>query len=93
MSNAKAGLHPSCVRLLADRGVAALGSDGNNDTAPSTTEGIGFPIHVLAMNAMGIHLLDYLQLEGLAASCARRTAGSSSSPRPRCGYPGGPARR
>jgi len=71
MSNAKAGLHPSCARLLADRGVVALGSDGNNDTAPSTTEGIGFPIHALALNAMGVHLLDYLQLDGLAASCAR----------------------
>jgi kynurenine formamidase len=71
MSNAKAGLHPSCARLLADRGVVALGSDGNNDTAPSTTEGIGFPIHALALNAMGVHLLDYLQLDGLTASCAR----------------------
>ena len=50
------------------------GRDGNNDTAPSTIEGVGFPIHVLAINAMGIHLLDYLQLEGLAQQCeqARR---------------------
>jgi len=47
----------------------ALGSDGNSDTAPSSTEGIGFPIHVLALNAMGIHLLDYLQFEDLARQC------------------------
>ena len=59
---------PGCARLLAERGVVALGSDGNNDTAPSTTEGIGFPIHALALNAMGVDLLDYLQLEGLAGS-------------------------
>jgi kynurenine formamidase len=66
---AKAGLHPRAVSLLADRCVAALGSDGNSDTAPSTTEGVGFPIHVLALNAMGVHLLDYLQFEDVARHC------------------------
>jgi kynurenine formamidase len=65
----KAGLHPSTASFLAAREVAALGSDGNSDTAPSTTEGIGFPIHVLAINAMGIHLLDYLQFEDLVRHC------------------------
>ena len=68
-SKGKAGLHPSAARFLADRRVAALGSDGNNDTAPSTTEGDAFPIHVLAVNAMGIHLLDYLQFEDLVRRC------------------------
>jgi kynurenine formamidase len=68
-SNGKAGLHPSVVRFLAHRRVAALGSDGNNDTAPSTTEGVVFPIHVLTVNAMGIHLLDYLQFEELVQRC------------------------
>jgi kynurenine formamidase len=68
-SNAKAGLHPTCAVFLADRGVAVLGCDGNNDTAPSTTEGVGFPIHVLSLNAMGMPLLDYLLLEDLAANC------------------------
>jgi kynurenine formamidase len=66
---AKAGLHPTTASFLADRQVAALGSDGNSDTAPSTTEGIGFPMHVLAINAMGVHLLDYLQFEGLSRYC------------------------
>jgi kynurenine formamidase len=68
-SVAKAGLHPTAATFLADRGVAALGSDGNNDTAPSTTEGVAFPIHVLALNAMGVHLLDYLQFEDLVRQC------------------------
>ncbi len=68
-SKGKAGLHPSAARFLADRSIAALGSDGNNDTAPSTTEGVAFPIHVLAVNAMGIHLLDYLQFEDLVRRC------------------------
>ena len=66
---AKAGLHPRAASFLADRCVAALGSDGNSDTAPSTTEGVGFPIHVLALNALGVHLLDYLQLEDAARHC------------------------
>ena len=66
---AKAGLHPSVATFLADRSIAALGSDGNSDTAPSTTEGVAFPIHVLALNAMGVHLLDYLQLEDVAQHC------------------------
>jgi kynurenine formamidase len=66
---AKAGLHPTTASFLADRQVAALGSDGNNDTAPSTTEGVGFPMHVLAINAMGVHLFDYLQFEDVARHC------------------------
>lgn len=68
---AKAGLHPTVATFLAERCVAALGSDGNNDTAPSAVESIGFPIHALALNGMGIHLLDYLQLEDLSATCER----------------------
>jgi kynurenine formamidase len=66
---AKAGLHPTAASFLADRQIAALGSDGNNDTAPSTTEGVAFPIHVLAINAMGVHLLDYLQFEDVLVQC------------------------
>ena len=68
-TKAKSGLHPTTALFLADRRVAALGSDGNNDTAPSTTEGIGFPMHVLALNAMGVHLFDYLRLEDVARHC------------------------
>jgi kynurenine formamidase len=69
--HAKAGLAPDAVELLAERRIAALGSDGNNDVAPSTTEGIDFPIHVLAINAMGVHLLDYLTFEELSRQCDR----------------------
>lgn len=60
--------------VLAQRQIAALGSDGNNDTAPSAAAGIDFPVHVLAINALGLHLLDYLQLAELAEACeaARR---------------------
>lgn len=66
----RAGLHPTALELLAERRITVLGSDGNNDVAPSTTEGVGFPVHVLAVNALGIHLLDYLQFEELLPLCA-----------------------
>jgi kynurenine formamidase len=70
-TKAKPGLHPNAARFLAERRIAALGSDGNNDTAPSACDGVDFPIHVLALNAMGVYLFDYLQLEELAAACER----------------------
>jgi kynurenine formamidase len=70
-AKAKAGLHPTTVLYLAERRVAALGSDGNGDTVPSTTEGIDFPIHALTLNAMGLHLIDYLQFEDLRPACER----------------------
>ena len=65
----RAGLHPSALEFLADRRVCVLGGDGNNDTAPSSTEGVDFPVHVLAIHAMGLHLLDYLQFEDLTPVC------------------------
>jgi kynurenine formamidase len=68
-SKARAGMHPDIVALLAERRVSALGSDGNNDTAPSITAGVGFPVHVLALNAAGIHLLDYLNFDEVIPHC------------------------
>jgi kynurenine formamidase len=68
-ADARTGLHPAAMQFVAERQVAALGSDGNNDTAPSTTEGVAFPVHVLAINAMGLNLLDYLQFEDLVQLC------------------------
>jgi kynurenine formamidase len=68
---ARAGLHPDMLPLLAQRQVAMLGSDGNNDTAPSVADGVDFPVHVLAINALGMLLMDYLQLDNLAPLCER----------------------
>ena len=71
-AGAKAGLHPTAVRFVAERRVAVLGSDGNNDTPPSTTEGVSHPVHVLTLNALGVHLFDYLQFEDVRAACEER---------------------
>lgn len=63
----RATSHRDDIYRRALRGCA--GSDGNSDTAPSSTDGVDFPIHVLAIAAMGIHLLDYLQFEDLRTAC------------------------
>jgi len=68
---ARAGLHPGVVPMLAERQIAVLGSDGNSDTAPSVTDGVDFPVHVLAINALGLMMLDYLQLGDLVPACER----------------------
>jgi kynurenine formamidase len=65
----RAGLHPTAVEFVAERRVAVLGSDSNNDTSPSAAEGVDFPVHVLAINAMGLPLLDWLQFDGLVPLC------------------------
>jgi kynurenine formamidase len=65
----RAGLHPEVLPWLAERKVAVLGSDSNSDAAPSAVEGVDFPVHVLAVNALGMHLLDYLQFEDLVSLC------------------------
>jgi kynurenine formamidase len=57
------------MEFLAERRVAVLGGDSNNDTAPSSTEGVAFPVHVLGVHALGLHLLDYLQFEDLVPLC------------------------
>jgi len=70
VASARAGLHPAALEYLADRKIGLLGSDGNNDTAPSLVRGVDFPVHVLAIVGLGLHLIDYLDLSALAAICA-----------------------
>ncbi|MEU6863908.1 cyclase family protein [Streptomyces sp. NPDC046876] len=67
---AGAGLHVDAVPLLAERGIALLGADGDSDLRPSPVEGLHSPVHALAVAAMGVPLLDNLDLEGLSAACA-----------------------
>jgi kynurenine formamidase len=68
-AHARAGLHPAALEFVAERRVAVLGSDSNNDTTAILAEGVEFPVHVLAINAMGLHLLDYLQFDNLVQLC------------------------
>lgn len=70
VTTARAGLHPAALEYLAARKIALLGSDGNNDTAPSMVQNVSFPVHVLAVNALGLQLIDWLDLSELAPVCA-----------------------
>ncbi|MGW6984653.1 cyclase family protein [Streptomyces sp. NPDC054932] len=67
---ASAGWHVDAVPLLAERAVALLGGDGDSDVRPSPVEGLHSPVHALAVTAMGVPLLDNLDLEPLSAACA-----------------------
>ena len=66
----KTGLDPRAMTWVRDRQVAAMGCDGDSDTSPSVVEQVDCPVHVLAMCAMGIVLMDCLNLDDLAQACA-----------------------
>ncbi|MGW4080580.1 cyclase family protein [Streptomyces asiaticus] len=67
---ASAGLHVDAVPLLAERGIALLGGDGDSDVRPSPVQGVHSPVHALTLAAMGVPLLDNLDLEALSFATA-----------------------
>ncbi|WP_131746227.1 cyclase family protein [Frankia sp. Cppng1_Ct_nod] len=69
-SEASAGFHVDALPLLAQRDIALLGGDGDSDVRPSPVPGVHSPIHALAITAMGVPLLDNLDLEALSQACA-----------------------
>jgi len=68
--NLSAGFHVEVMELFKERKISVIGADGDSDVRPSPVEGVGSPIHVLALPALGIPLLDNLQLEKLAETCS-----------------------
>lgn len=62
-----AGVHPSLAPWLSARGVAVLGDEGGTDTSPTSVDGINSPMHVLSLVAIGMPLIENLDLEALAA--------------------------
>jgi len=68
-----AGLHWECIAWLHERRIAVLGCDGISDAIPGPgVAGWPAPIHQCVIAGMGVHLLDNLDLRGLAAACARQ---------------------
>jgi len=65
-----AGPHPSLAAWLKARGVAALGSDAT-DMFPSVVPGVPLPMHILTIVALGMPLLDNLDLEAVAEYAVR----------------------
>ena len=64
-----AGLDASCLAWLHGREVAVLGSDGVSDVFPPRVDAVPLPIHSVAIVAMGLHLMDNLDLDDLAVAC------------------------
>jgi kynurenine formamidase len=58
------GLHATCLRWLHRYGIAAVGSDVGNDTAPGD-----LAIHRVGIPAMGLTLIDNCDLDALASTC------------------------
>lgn len=65
----RAGLHPTALRLLAARNIAAFAADGDAETIPSPVDGITYPMHPLMIAAMGMAAFDNLQFEDLRRVC------------------------
>jgi len=65
-----AGLDAECVPWLRERDVAVLGSDGISDgLGGEMVPGWAMPIHECVIAAMGVHLVDNVDLVALAEAC------------------------
>ena len=67
----EAGYHASVAPWLKERGVSFLGSDDAQDVTPSLVEGVGLPVHTLAITALGLDILDNQDLEAVAETAAK----------------------
>ena len=66
-----AGLHPETIPWLHDRHISVLGCDGVSSVLPGRhPAGWAMPVPQCVIVAMGVHLLDNLRLDRLAAACA-----------------------
>ena len=65
-----AGLDAECVPWLSEHDPSVLGCDGISDVLPFLPHRWPLPLHVCMLVGMGVHLLDNLQLDRLAAACA-----------------------
>ncbi|MET0274588.1 MAG: cyclase family protein [Phenylobacterium sp.] len=66
------GIDPRAAAWMHARQIGVLGGDGVHDPIPSGVvhRDWAMPIHMLGLAAMGLHLLDNLDLEPLARTCA-----------------------
>ena len=67
-----AGFHASVLPWLKQRDVALLGNDAVTDVQPSGVEGSPRPIHQVAIVAMGLPLVDVMDLEAIAKEASAR---------------------
>jgi kynurenine formamidase len=72
LSDGLAGIHMDCAKWMHERGVAIVGSDGDQDVRPSRVKGVGAPIHTLCLVAMGMPVFDELDLELIGREADQR---------------------
>ena len=72
LNRATPGLYASCVKWLRERGASILGSDVVQDVRPSRIEGVNQPVHQMALNSLGMPLIDNADLEALSEAAAQR---------------------
>ena len=71
-SDPRPGPHVSCLPWFRERGIAMLGGDQNNEVSPSGYPNIGEPIHEVGIPALGLWLIDNMNLEEVSQACAER---------------------
>ena len=64
-----AGWHPAVVPWFKERDVAVMGSDGTQDAV--VFDDFRFPVHVPALVALGVHVIDAADLTAAAEMAAR----------------------
>ncbi len=67
-----AGLDVLCMPWFRERDAAILASDLALDVMPSGVEGVRMPVHLLAIVAMGVPIIDNCDLEAVAEFAAKR---------------------
>lgn len=65
------GWHVACAPWLRERGVSVIGADTATDVNPSGYNELRIPLHAVGIVAMGLWLIDNMQLEDLAEACNR----------------------
>lgn len=71
VSDGMPGLHGSCGKWLRERDVSILGSDGASDVMPSQVPGVSQPIHLFALHALGVPILDNCDFEAVAKTALK----------------------
>ena len=65
------GWHASALPWIHEKSVAVIGADTAQDAAPSGYPKLALPVHLVGIVAMGLWLIDNMNLEELASTCER----------------------
>jgi hypothetical protein len=68
---ARPGCIRPCCRCWPSGRSLPWAATGTTTPAPSAADGVDLPVHVLAVNALGLHLMDYLKFDELLPVCER----------------------